>query len=175
MIRKIIICWIASTSLILFSTQAFALINFSVGVPLSHSFSKDLESDGVSGTFIQIGIPILPGIGMDNIETKLKDSDIKIATTMYNLYYLLPIPVINLTLGAGVGSTEIKCDLCSAAYDKGGAVQGYASFGFPIIPLFDLHLSYRSITTKVKGKGTNEGQEVDLSGNVMGIGIMFNF
>ena len=166
---------IAATSLILFSTQAFALINFSVGVPLSHSFSKDLESDGVSGTFIQIGIPILPGIGMDNIETKLKDSDIKIATTMYNLYYLLPIPVINLTLGAGVGSTEIKCDACSAAYDKGGAVQGYASFGFPIIPLFDLHLSYRSITTKVKGKGTNEGQEVDLSGNVMGIGIMFNF
>ena len=175
MIRKIIISLIAATSLILFSTQAFALINFSVGVPLSHSFSKDLESDGVSGTFIQIGIPILPGIGMDNIETKLKDSDIKIATTMYNLYYLLPIPVINLTLGAGVGSTEIKCDACSAAYDKGGAVQGYASFGFPIIPLFDLHLSYRSITTKVKGKGTNEGQEVDLSGNVMGLGIMFNF
>ena len=166
---------IAATSLILFSTQAFALINFSVGVPLSHSFSKDLESDGVSGTFIQIGIPILPGIGMDNIETKLKDSDKKIATTIYNLYYLLPIPVINLTLGAGVGSTEIKCDTCSSYYDKGGAVQGYASLGFPIIPLFDLHLSYRSITTKVKGKGSNEGQEVDLSGNVMGIGIMFNF
>ena len=175
MIRKIMISCIAATSLILFSTQAFALINFSVGVPLSHSFSKDLESDGVSGTFIQIGIPILPGIGMDNIETKLKDSDKKIATTIYNLYYLLPIPVINLTLGAGVGSTEIKCDTCSSYYDKGGAVQGYASLGFPIIPLFDLHLSYRSITTKVKGKGSNEGQEVDLSGNVMGIGIMFNF
>ena len=174
MIRKIMISCIAATSLILFSTQAFALINFSVGVPLSHSFSKDLESDGVSGTFIQIGIPILPGIGMDNIETKLKDSDIKIATTMYNLYYLLPIPVINLTLGAGVGSTEIKCDACSAAYDKGGAVQGYASFGFPIIPLFDLHLSYRSITSKVKGKSSST-EEVDLSGNVMGIGIMFNF
>jgi len=175
MIRKIMISCIAATSLILFSTQAFALINFSVGVPLSHSFSKDLESDGVSGTFIQIGIPILPGIGMDNIETKLKDSDIKIATTMYNLYYLLPIPVINLTLGAGVGSTEVKCDGCSSPYDKGGAVQGYASLGFPIIPLFDLHLSYRSITTKVKGKGSNEGNDVDLSGNVMGIGFMFNF
>ena len=173
--KKIIISWIAATSLILFSTQAFALINFSVGVPLSHSFSKDLESDGVSGTFIQVGIPILPGIGMDNYETKVKDSSTKIATTMYNLYYLLPIPVINLTLGAGVGSTEIKCDGCSSPYDKGGAVQGYASLGFPIIPLFDLHLSYRSITTKVKGKGSNEGQEVDLSGNVMGIGIMFNF
>ena len=53
MIRKIIISWIAATSLILFSTQAFALINFSVGVPLSHSMTgkgvsgDDIESEGV--------------------------------------------------------------------------------------------------------------------------------
>ena len=114
--KKIIISWIAATSLILFSTQAFALINFSVGVPLSHSFSKDVESDGVSGTFIQVGIPILPGIGMDNIKTKLKDTESPkdVSTTIYNLYYLLPIPVINLTLGAGVGTTERECEGCSS-------------------------------------------------------------
>ena len=181
MIRKIIISCIAATSLILFSTQAFALINLSVGVPLSHTFTKEdssgskIETDGVSGTFIQIGVPILPGIGMDNYETKVKDSDTKIATTMYNLYYLLPIPVINLTFGVGVGNTEIQCEGCSAAYDKGGATQVYASLGFPIIPLFDLHLSYRSINSKVKGKGSYEGSEVDLAGNVMGLGIGFNF
>ena len=175
MIRRIIISCIAATTLILFSTQAFALINFSVGVPLSHSFSEDIESDGVSGYFIQVGIPVLPGIGMDNIETKLKDTnpEMKLATTIYNLYYLLPIPVINLTLGAGVGSTELKCTVCSSVYEKSGAVQGYASLGFPIIPLFDLHLSYRSITTKIKVKDSTE--EIDLSGNVMGLGIGFNF
>ena len=182
MIRKIIISLIAATSLILFSTQAFALINFSVGVPLSHTFTKaedsegnSIKSDGVSGTFIQVGIPILPGIGMDNIETKLKDSDRKIATTIFNLYYLLPIPVINLTLGAGVGSTEFKCEGCSSLYDKGATSQWYTSFGFPIIPLFDLHLSYRSINAKVKGKGLAEGKEIDFSSNVMGLGIGFNF
>ena len=180
MIRKIIISCIAATSLILFSTQAFALINFSVGVPLSHTFTgkynggtADVESDGVSGYFIQVGIPILPGIGMDNIESNFGDS--KIATTIYNLYYLLPIPVINLTLGAGVGSTEFKCEGCSSLYDKGATSQWYASFGFPIIPLFDLHLSYRSISAKVKGKGLAEGAELDFSSNVMGIGFMFNF
>ena len=181
MIRKIIISCIAATSLILFSTQAFALINFSVGVPLSHTFTKEdadgdkIKTDGVSGTFIQVGIPILPGIGMDNYETKVKDSSTKIATTMYNLYYLLPIPVINLTIGAGLGSTEVKCETCSSIYKKGGATQVYASLGFPIIPLFDLHLSYRSINSKVKGKGLLEGYEVDLAGNVTGIGFMFNF
>ena len=181
MIRKVIISCIAATSLILFSTQAFALINLSVGIPLSHSFTNvdaganKIATDGVSGTFIQIGIPILPGIGMDNYETKVKDSDTKIATTMYNLYYLLPIPVINLTFGVGVGNTEVKCETCSAIYEKGGATQVYASLGFPIIPLFDLHLSYRSVSSKAKGKGANEGNDVDLGGNVMGLGIGFNF
>ena len=179
MIRKIIISWIAATSLILFSTQAFALINLSVGIPLSHTFTKEdaggnkIETDGVSGTFIQIGIPILPGIGMDNYETKVKDSSTKIATTMYNLYYLLPIPVINLTFGVGVGNTEVKCETCSAIYDKGGATQVYASLGFPIIPLFDLHLSYRSVSSKIKTKAGNA--EHDFGGNVMGLGIGFNF
>ena len=181
MIRKIIISWIATTSLIFFSTQAFALLNFSVGVPLSHTFSGEyngggkVESDGVSGTFVQMCVPILPGIGMDSYKTKLKDwSDpTDLETTIYNLYYLLPIPVINLTLGAGVGSTEIKFSGSSEYFDKGSATQVYASLGFPIIPLFDLHLSYRSVSSKLKNKSGSA--EHDFGGNVMGLGIGFNF
>ena len=180
MIRKIIISCIAATSLILFSTQAYALINISVGVPLSHTFSgkynggDEVKSDGVSGTFVQIGVPILPGIGMDSYKTKLKDwSDpTDLETSIYNLYYLLPIPVINITLGAGVGSTEIKFSGSEKYFDKGPASQVYASLGFPIIPLFDLHLSYRSVSSKVKIKS---GGEHDFGGNVMGLGIGFNF
>jgi len=89
---------------------------------------------------------------------------------IYNLYYLLPIPIINLTLGVGVGSTEVQCGNCT---DKGSASQWYASFGMPIIPLFDLHLSYRSVSSKVKKKSSSD--EHDLGGNVMGLGIGFNF
>ena len=182
MIRKIIISWIAATSLILFSTQAFALLNFSVGVPLSHTFSgkynggDEVKSDGVSGYFIQVGIPILPGIGMDSYKTKVKQDpgseELELETSIYNLYYLLPIPVINLTFGAGVGSTKMVCSYCDQYFDKGSATQMYASLGFPIIPLFDLHLSYRSVSSKVKIKS---GGEHDFGGNVMGLGIGFNF
>ena len=180
MVRKIIISCIAATSLILFSTHAFALINFSVGVPLSHTFTgkynggDEVKSDGVSGYFIQVGVPILPGIGMDSYKTKLKDNvDTDVETSIYNLYYLLPIPIINLTLGAGVGSTKIKCSGCDAYFDKGSATQVYASLGFPIIPLFDLHLSYRSVSSKIEYK--NGSGEHDFGGNVMGLGIGFNF
>ena len=172
--RKIILTVFAASSLLLYSTQAFALFNLSVGVPLSHTFSDAnfAESDGVSGTFIQVGVPMLPGIGMDSYKTKLKDQTptIEVATMIYNLYYLLPIPIINLTLGVGVGSTEVQCGNCTA---KGSASQWYASFGMPIIPLFDLHLSYRSVSSKIKNKSGS--MEHDVSGNVMGLGIGFNF
>ena len=176
--KKIILTVFAASSLLLYSTQAFALLNFSVGVPLSHTFTGkyhnggEVKSDGVSGAFIQVGVPLLPGIGMDSYKTKLKDNTptVEVATMIYNLYYLLPIPIINLTLGVGVGSTELQCGDCTA---KGSASQWYASFGMPIIPLFDLHLSYRSVSSKIKNKSGS--MEHDVSGNVMGLGIGFNF
>ena len=150
---------------------------------MSHTFSGEyngggeVKSDGVSGYFIQIGVPILPGIGMDSYKTKLEgwSDPTDLETSIYNLYYLLPIPVINLTLGAGVGSTEIKFSGSEKYFDKGPATQVYASLGFPIIPLFDLHLSYRSISSKVKIKDSAGGGEHDFGGNVMGLGIGFNF
>ena len=179
--KKIILTVFAASSLLLYSTQAFALINFSVGVPLSHTITgknndgSEIKAKGVSGAFIQVGVPMLPGIGMDSYKTKIKanagNNNIAhdLSTTIYNLYYLLPIPIINLTLGVGVGSTELQCGDCTA---KGSASQWYASFGMPIIPLFDLHLSYRSVSSKIK---IISGGEHDLSGNVMGLGIGFNF
>ena len=179
--KKIILTVFAASSLLLYSTQAFALLSVSVGVPLSHTITgkesdgTEIKSDGVSGIFIQVGVPVLPGIGMDSYKTKFKNSTTELATMIYNLYYLLPIPIINLTIGAGVGSTELQCESCSI-FDKGSASQWYASFGMPIIPLFDLHLSYRSVSSKIKVKAAYGGVEAaDLSGNVMGLGIGFNF
>ena len=176
--KKIILTVFAASSLLLYSTPSFALINFSVGVPMSHTITgknndgSEIKAKSVSGTFIQVGVPMLPGIGIDSYKTKLEDSTTELATMIYNLYYLLPIPIINLTLGAGVGSTELQCSTCAASFDKGTANQWYVSFGMPIIPLFDLHLSYRSVSSKIK---IISGGEHDLSGNVMGLGIGFNF
>ena len=177
--KKIIITVFAASSLLLYSTPSFALLNFSVGVPLSHTFTGKwsggtaIESEGVSGYFIQIGVPMLPGLGMDSYETKLKCAGCskvaKISTAMYNLYYLLPIPIVNLTIGVGTGKTEYSYG--GVAIDDGAATQWYTSFGIPIIPLFDLHLSYRSISSKL----VSTSAEYDLGGNIMGLGIGFNF
>ena len=179
--KKIILTAFAATSLLLYSTPSFA-ISLSVGVPIGASIKGDDGSevaDGASGYFLGVQLPFGLGLGMDSHKTKFKDSTVKVATSMYNLYYQLPVPVVSLILGLGTGNSNYDCPddghgTCAEQYDKGAATQWYTSIGFPIIPFFDIHLSYRSITSKnVKYKGT--GIKEDVSGTITGIGLAFNF
>ena len=176
--KKIILTVFAATSLLLYSTPSFA-ISLSVGVPIGASIKGDDGSevaDGASGYFIGVQLPFGLGLGMDSHKTTLKgdnDPAVKVATSMYNLYYQLPVPVVSLILGLGTGDSNFDGENAKY-YDKGAATQWYTSIGFPIIPFFDIHLSYRSITSKnVKEKGGTDNP--DLSSTITGIGLAFNF
>ena len=174
--KKKFLILIVSSSIYLFSsTQVYAeLFSASIGVPISHTISDDTvaESDGVSGTFMHAKFPLIPlGIGIESYKTNIKDNaPLKIATTMFDIFYLLPIPIINLTLGIGAGNVKIDG---GSGFKKGSASQWYTSVGMPILPLFDIHLSYRSVTAK--NTKDQDGKKIDLSGNVTGIGMAFTF
>ena len=179
--KKIILTVFAATSLLLYSTPSFAL-SLSVGVPIGASIKNDAGTevaDGASGYFLGVQLPFGLGLGMDSHKTKYKDSStLKVATSMYNLYYQLPVPVVSLILGLGTGNSNYDCPdsgggTCAEIFDKGAATQWYTSIGFPIIPFFDIHLSYRSITSKnIKNP---DGSKYDVSGTITGIGLAFNF
>ena len=174
--KKIILTVFAATSLLLYSTPSFA-ISLSVGVPIGASIKNDAGTevaDGASGYFLGVQLPFGLGLGMDSHKTKFKDSStLKVATSMYNLYYQLPVPVVSLILGLGTGNSNYDCPGCAEIFDKGAATQWYTSIGFPIIPFFDIHLSYRSITSKnIKDP---DGTKYDVSGTITGIGLAFNF
>jgi hypothetical protein len=181
--KKIILTVFAATSLLLYSTPSFA-ISLSVGVPIGASIKGDDGSevaDGASGYFLGVQLPFGLGLGMDSHKTTIKDTDgkLKVATSMYNLYYQLPVPVVSLILGLGVGSSNFDCPdqgggTCAEQHDKGAATQWYTSIGMPILPLFDIHLSYRSITSKNITEKSNK-EKSDVSGTVTGIGLAFNF
>ena len=178
--KKIILTVFAATSLLLYSTQAFALLSVSVGVPLAYSSTEGGSNSNMEGYFLGVQLPFALGLGMDSHKSKGDDGGAVLDTNMYNLFYQLPIPVINLILGVGTGNQEYKCDnwgdgtSCSDALDKGSATQLYTSLGFPIMPLFDLHISYRMITSKnIKVKET--GAKFPMSGSVTGFGFAFNF
>ena len=162
-------------SIVLFgNTLRAEFFSVSAGVPLSHDITdENLSSDGVSGYFFHVKFPILVGVGLENYETKIKDLTTKIGTTMYDIFYLFPIPIINLTVGLGAGQTELICSNCSSTYDKGTATQLYASLGVPFLGIMDAHLSYRSVNSTVKKK-TGSG-EYKTGGSVLGAGISIGF
>ena len=106
--KKIILAVFAASSLLLYSTPSFA-ISLSVGVPVAATIPGDdgtAETDGTSGYFLGVQLPFGLGLGMDSHKTKFKDSTAKVATSMYNLYYQLPVPVVSLILGLGTGNSN---------------------------------------------------------------------
>ncbi len=178
--KKTILTAFTAASLLIYSTPSFAeLFSVSAGVPFSHSFANTkVESDGVSGFFLAAKLPIMVGVGIESYKTKIKGTTQKLATSMYDIFYQLPIPIVNLTLGLGMGSTELQCVGCTI-YDKGSAFQWYTSVGIPFLPFFDVHLSLRRVSSKIKTNaasgGTPKGTEYDLGGTVAGIGVAFGF
>ena len=181
--KKIILTVFAASSLLLYSTPSFAIVSVSVGMPMGHTVTGKTNGvatheegyDAPSGFLIGVQLPFAMGLGIDSYKTKLKETDdYKLGTDMYNIFYQLPIPVINLIIGLGFGNQALECDGCADVFDKGSATQWYTSIGMPLIPLFDIHLSYRSITSKninIKESDT----KLDFSGSVTGVGIAFNF
>ena len=192
--KKIILTLFVASSLLLYSIPSFAF-SLSVGIPMSQTItgkqagkSYGNAPDKTSGYFLAVQLPFAIGLGIDSYTTKFKTgncngcwgvgADAVLKTDMTNIFYQLPVPVVNLIIGLGMGTTEYDCTYsdttCSAAYDKGSATQWYTSIGIPLIPLFDIHLSYRSITAKnIKNK--SDGTKDDNSGSVTGVGIAFNF
>jgi len=171
--KKIILTVFAATSLLLFSTPSFALLSVSVGMPVSLECEETCETDSLSGYFLGVQLPFALGLGIDNIKHKSKGDTLAGVIDIYNIFYQLPIPVINLIFGLGVGSISVEGD-GSEDWGKGSASQWYTSIGLPILPLFDFHISYRSITTK--DLELPDGRKTDSSkSTVMGAGFAFNF
>ena len=188
--KKVILTTFTIASIFLYSSQTYAF-SVSVGIPMSHSIDGKVYNksygnavDKTSGYFLGVQLPFFIGLGIDSYTTKFKTGncdgcwgasyDAGLKTTMYNLFYQLPVPLLNVIIGLGTGTTEYDCTICSSSFDKGSATQWYTSVGMPIIPFFDIHLSYRSITAKnIKLK--SDGTKDDNSGSVTGIGLAFNF
>lgn len=175
--KKLLSVVIAGVMFLSFSTNAFAeLFSISAGVPASFSFSEsDKEVDGMpTGFLAHVNFPILVGVGYESYSVSIKDAvvDNKAVYTMYDVFYLFPIPVINITIGLGLGTAKIEGDSASS-YESATATQYYGQIGFPILGVFDLHASFHTISATAKGKsGAND---TDLGGSMMAVGVSFGF
>jgi len=190
--KKVILTAFTATTLLLPITPVFAApLTISLGIPQEQTFTEKnksgskIETDGSSGYFLGIKFPVGFGLGIDSYKTKFKGDTTKIVKIMYNIFYQFPIPVINLTIGIGSGKTKLDCSACpedytdpesgdKTGYKAGAASQWYTSFGIQFTQLIDIHISYRSVTSK-KIEQVYSGTKVNYSGNVTGVGLTFIF
>ncbi len=199
MTKKLLILLATVVLITGFTTTALAeLFSFSVGIPVQHTFTSEwketgdtVESDGTSGAFVHVKFPIMLGLGYENYTTKLKSvndtvDDMSITINMIDVFWLTPIPIVNFTVGAGLGTTEINCeyvagDSCDDRFEDpklGSAYQWYMQLGYEFLPFLDAHLSYRNVTARVTNEDdspTDPGDTGSLNGNVIGVGVAFIF
>ena len=168
---------LTSISFVTFYSSAQAeFFSASVGVPVSYSLNENKDKnklDGApSGYLIHLKLPILIGIGYESYEQKIKHENPTLSTSIkqtaeiqfYDIFYQLPIPIINITLGLGYGKSELKTDPQTAAAAGGGGafpvtvkttnanlMQYYLQLGYTF-GIFDIHASYHMIKTSKKGE-----------------------
>lgn len=145
----------------------------------------EVKADGIpTGALIHANIPFFPGLGVEVYQTKLKvDSgydlekdvgDTKLKTVMYDLFYLLPIPFVNITLGGGMGQVELDCRECDDYFKKGSATQYFLQIGIPVLALFDLHFSYHGINSDIDSK-VDTVKDISFDSTMYAFGAAFVF
>ena len=173
-------------------------LSLSVGMPVRQSFTDmeidysniysadtKMKADGIpSGALIHVNIPFFPGLGIELYETKLKtDSgydfeqgagDTKLKTVMYDLFYLLPISGVNITIGGGLGKVELDCSECSDWFKKGDSRQYFLQIGIPILAVFDVHFSYHAISSDIDSNITTI-KDLSFNSTMYAIGAAFVF
>ena len=171
--KKLLSVLVAGLMLCSFSTSAFAeLFSISAGVPMTYTFNESgTESDGTSGLLMHVKMPIMLGLGIENYETKIKDTvDQKVSHTIYDMFYQFPIPFINITAGVGFGINETSCTGCDVS--QGNVVQYYAQLGIPIM-VVDIHVSHHTIYSKATDNNTDK--DVNYGGSLTAIGVSVGF
>ncbi len=164
----------------LIATPATADLRVGVEVPLSYSFKaaddgSSLDADGIPAGFILlVQLPLIPGgAGMESYEIKLDaKGDHKIALLMADLFYILPVPVVNISVGVGYGTVEVKGDSASR-YDQTNCSQYFLRLGVPVSPLIELIGSYHNVFAKVKVKGSDSLLEAGGTLTTFGVAISF--
>jgi hypothetical protein len=164
----------------LMATFVAADIRVGVELPLSYNFKSaddgsSLDADGMpSGIILLAQLPFFSGgAGLESYEMKLDQTgNHSISLLMADVFYILPIPVVNISLGAGYGTVEAKGDNASY-YQKTNCSQYFLRMSVPIGSLFELIGSYHNVFARVAKK--NSDQLLEVGGTLTTIGVAIGF
>tara|TARA_A100001388_G_C28726764_1_gene479367 strand:+ start:569 stop:1129 length:561 start_codon:yes stop_codon:yes gene_type:complete len=162
------------------------LLSVHADIPLSFSPTQEGADtpDSISGARVGLSLFILPlGIAYESFEVSYSSDSVDSKDTyqIASVFVNLPVPVINIALGAGAGMVigeDEKKDGTKLTADDSAATSFFATLGYPVLPLFDVHVGYQVINANkadVKNPSGGIEYERDPSGTVWTAGIKIGF
>ena len=180
--KKVLIALTSFCAAFLASTPAQAdLLSVHVDVPVSFTPSESsVDPDTPTGIKAGVSFFLFPvGLAVENYEVKYSSDSLSLdVIDTYNIvdiFFNLPIPFVNIAIGAGAGTYKAEGTLSGTAISADTTVTNlFASLGYPILPLVDVHLGYQQISgDQVDVSGTN--RTADPSGTMITAGIKVGF
>ena len=178
--KKWIVAAFSALFLTLSASNAFALISASADIPLKYSFkdSSGISETPVSGLLLKLSLPIFFGLGLENYTVKPKDSlggeigNYKV--TMYDIYFDLPLPIVNVSVGAGIGKGDLTPPVGGKTHDPAVLSQYFLSVGIPFFVVMDGHVGMYNTKGKLKSKGGGV-PDYDVSATMYTLGVRVGF
>ena len=155
------------------------LLSASVGIPVATVFNdNNFDSDGMpKGILLHAKVPILTGIGIEKYQQDIKSNNVKgtVDVQMLDLFYLLPIPIINISLGVGFGNSSVEGDVQTTK--AATLAQGYLQVGLTVFGIIDIHASVHQLSSIDKGtlEVGNVEFDYDPKGTMTAIGMTVAF
>ncbi|MEE8434332.1 MAG: hypothetical protein V3S64_06040 [bacterium] len=176
--RKILIPMLAVFFLAVTLKPASAQVLFSIAadVPVSYSFSNaDLGDESASGLLTKVTLPFGLGFGFESYEVTGKytaTTNFEFDVAMIDIFYGLPVPVLNVQVGVGVGIAKFELVGTSTNFDDPMLTQLFLSVGYPFAGIFDVHFGYYRIRGEAEASGIST---ISLNSNMFTLGARIGF
>ena len=177
--RKILIPMLAAFVFAITVKPASAQLLFSLAadIPVSYTFgASDLGDESASGLLTKVTLPLGFGFGFESYEVTGKytptSSNFEFDVAMIDIFIGLPVPVLNVQVGFGVGIAKFELVGTSFNFDDPMLTQLFASVGYPFAGIFDVHLGYYRIRGEAKASGVST---ISLNSNMFTLGARIGF
>jgi hypothetical protein len=165
------------------SVSADLPVSSSVTLKSSGGTSTTYDSKSISGVTLGLSFPFLIGVGYENYSSSFSKTGTKFDydVMMYDIFVNLPIPVVNIAIGAGAGTgkfANVNTPGFSSPFKDADLTQWFASLGYPILPLVDLHIGYHSFSGKNKATSAAAAagfSDVNVDGSMYSLGVKIGF
>lgn len=162
------------------STAQAEFFSVAFDVPVQYKFSQGGSADKVTGFKAAVNFPFLFGLGFEDYTATLDNGAgtgvaREVGITFFDIFLDLPTPLINIGVGAGVGTADVVDDAPSTEeFSDTTVLQAFVTLGVPIYELFDVHIGYHLIKGTAKNKDSTASDFV-IDGDMLSIGVRFGF